>query len=67
MAHFHSGARPKGSIFIEGEGDKRYWTEKAFNRAGFVVSREKTNPFMTVPSDENDSWQLVSDNAKKEV
>lgn len=66
----HSGTfsfrtRPKGRIFIEGGGDKRHWTEKAFNRAGYVVSREKTKPYVTVQSDSDDSWQLVSDNERK--
>jgi iron complex transport system ATP-binding protein len=49
---------PKGSIFIEGEGNKRQWTEKAINRAGFIVSKEKTFPYVTIPSENNNLWQL---------
>jgi iron complex transport system ATP-binding protein len=48
----------RGSIFIEGGGNKRYWTEKAINRAGFTVSKEKTLPYVIIPSDKNNYWQL---------
>ena len=44
MGHFHSGVIPGEHIYLEGEGNKRYWTEKAINRAGFKVSKEKTIP-----------------------
>jgi len=66
----HSGTfsfrtRPKGRIFIKGAGDKRHWTEKALNRAGYSVSREKTSPYVTIPSEGNDQWYLVSENDNK--
>jgi iron complex transport system ATP-binding protein len=48
----------KGSIFIEGDGSKRRWTEKAINRAGFTVSKEKTIPYVIIPTDNNKFWQL---------
>jgi iron complex transport system ATP-binding protein len=48
----------KGTIYIEGEGDRKYWTEKAVNRAGFIVSEEKTFPYITLPSNSNLCWQL---------
>ena len=48
----------KGTIYIDGEGDKRYWTEKAVNRAGFTVSKERTFPYITLPSNGNLCWQL---------
>jgi iron complex transport system ATP-binding protein len=48
----------KGTIYIEGEGGKRYWTEKAVNRAGFTVSKEKTFPYITLPANSNLCWQL---------
>lgn len=50
----------KGNIFIEGEGILRHWTEKAVNRGGFAVSREKTDPFLIIPSGENKNWRLVT-------
>jgi iron complex transport system ATP-binding protein len=48
-----------GSIYVEGT-DWRYWTEKAVNRAGFSVSKEKTSTFIILPSATNNFWQLSS-------
>jgi iron complex transport system ATP-binding protein len=47
-----------GSIYIEGTGLSRYWTEKAVNRAGFSVSKEKTDTFIILPSENVSSWRL---------
>jgi iron complex transport system ATP-binding protein len=47
-----------GSIYIEGTGITRYWTEKAVNRAGFSVAKEKTSSFIILPSETNSFWQL---------
>jgi iron complex transport system ATP-binding protein len=57
---------PGSSIYVEGEGIKRYWTEKAINRAGYIVSKEKTDPFIITPSQKNLNWQLVSDSGNQE-
>jgi iron complex transport system ATP-binding protein len=56
----------KGSIFIEGVGSKRHWTEKAINRAGFNVSKEKTFPYVIIPTDNNKFWQLSTQTFVKE-
>jgi iron complex transport system ATP-binding protein len=48
----------RGSIYIDGRGKNRHWTEKAINRAGFTVSKEKTPTFIIIPSDSNNNWQL---------
>ena len=50
----------KGSIYIKGEGILRHWTEKAVMRAGFVVSEEKTDTFIIIPSGDSINWMLVS-------
>jgi iron complex transport system ATP-binding protein len=47
----------KGSIYIEGEGDMRAWTEKAVRRAGFSISREKTIPYIIIPSGKDTFWK----------
>jgi iron complex transport system ATP-binding protein len=47
-----------GSIYIEGAGLSRYWTGKAVNRAGFSVSKEKTDTFIILPSENVSSWRL---------
>lgn len=49
-------------IYIEGEGDKRYWTEKALTRAGFKISSERTIPYIILPFETNTQWQYVSEN-----
>jgi hypothetical protein len=49
-----------GSIYIEGT-DKRYWTEKAVNRAGFSVAKEKTSTYIILPSEINSYWQLSTE------
>lgn len=55
---FRSEAPAK--IFIEGNGEKRHWTEKAVNRAGFKVSDEITTNYIILPSKDMKEWQLVS-------
>jgi iron complex transport system ATP-binding protein len=49
-----------GSIYIEGSHE-RYWTEKAVNRAGFSVAKEKTSTFIILPSEINSYWQLSTE------
>jgi iron complex transport system ATP-binding protein len=61
---FRSDAR--GAIYIEGEGNKRRWTEKAVNRAGFTVAKEKTFPYITLPSESNLCWQLSGNTSLQE-
>jgi iron complex transport system ATP-binding protein len=51
---------PRGSIFLEGEGIKRWWTEKAINRAGFIVSQNRKLPSVKIPSENSNSWQLTT-------
>jgi iron complex transport system ATP-binding protein len=50
----------QGLIFVEGESEKRHWTEKALIRAGFNISLERTLPYIVLPVDKNNPWQLVS-------
>ena len=56
----------KGSIYIEGVGNKKHWTEKAINRAGFTVSKEKTYPYIIIPSDSNNFWRLLDQSCIQE-
>lgn len=51
-----------GNIFVEGKGEKRHWTEKALNRAGFKISAERTSTYIILPSASNEKWQLVTGN-----
>jgi hypothetical protein len=49
-----------GSIYIEGT-EKRYWTGKAVNRAGFSVAKEKTSTYIILPSETCSYWQLSAE------
>jgi hypothetical protein len=51
----------KRSIYIDGDGIMRHWTEKAINRGGFKVSKEKTFPFIILPAENNPHWKLVNE------
>ncbi len=52
----------RGSIFLEGKGMVRYWTEKAVERAGFSVADEKRYPIVKTPSGKNNNWILLKEN-----
>jgi iron complex transport system ATP-binding protein len=56
----------KGSIYLEGEGILRHWTEKAINRAGYSVAGNKTNPFIIIPTGNCKNWCLTTDKYKTE-
>jgi iron complex transport system ATP-binding protein len=49
----------RGSIFLEGDGKIRHWTEKAINRAGYSLSETMTNPYIRVPVSHSSNWQLL--------
>lgn len=49
----------RGSIYMEGEGILRHWTEKAVNRAGFAVSLKKTDPYVIIPAENCKNWRLI--------
>ena len=55
-----------GSIFIEGDGIVRHWTEKAVQRAGFTVSGQITTPYIITPDVNNANWRLISKTETKE-
>jgi len=57
---FSFRSETKGAVYLEGEGNKRFWTEKAINRAGFKVSKEKTLPFIILPTTNHSPWKLVN-------
>jgi iron complex transport system ATP-binding protein len=62
---FHSSI--KGSIYIEGEGQTRRWTEKAIRRAGFCVSVEKTLPYIVIPSGNENYWRFSGESYTCEI
>ena len=56
----------RGAINVTGDGIFRHWTEKAINRAGFSVSEEKSAPYLRVPSENNNNWQLLAGSSVRE-
>lgn len=56
----------RGSIYIEGTGTLRHWTEKAVNRAGFSVSKVQTAIFITIPQKNKKNWVLKTSESEKE-
>lgn len=57
----------RGSMFIEGDGIVRHWTEEAVIRAGFSISMVKTMPYIKVNTGHIKSWQLISKNSTEEL
>lgn len=51
------------SIYLEGEGVLRHWTEKAIHRAGYAVSTVKSTPYIIVASGKTSIWKLVTDDS----
>lgn len=49
----------KGTIYIKGEGIRKYWIENAVKRAGFLTSSIMTEPYISVPQDINDDYLLI--------
>jgi iron complex transport system ATP-binding protein len=56
----------RGSLYVDGDGILRHWTEKAINRAGFSVSEVKTIPYIIVPSGNNSNWRLSAYDSTQE-
>jgi iron complex transport system ATP-binding protein len=48
----------KNKIYIEGVGIRRQWVEKAIKRAGFLPSDLKTLPYIIIPENNKNEYQL---------
>lgn len=58
--------KDRGRIYIEGNGNIRYWTEKAIIRAGFSISRSPNNIVVKIPTAEFNKWQFITPEQSKE-
>jgi iron complex transport system ATP-binding protein len=47
----------KGKINVKGEGDRKYWTEKALIRAGYTISDSNSSIEVEAPSELNTKWK----------
>ncbi|MDQ1332697.1 MAG: transporter protein [Bacteroidota bacterium] len=56
----------RGTIWVEGEGMLRNWSEKAVIRAGYAIPEIRSSPYIKTPSDTNNKWELVNDDLTKE-
>jgi len=56
----------KGTMYVEGDGYTKLWTEKAIIRAGFTLTKEKKIPYIVSPSTKNKNWQLITFNTLHE-
>ncbi len=50
----------KGALFVEGNGNKRNWTEKALMRAGFSVSELPSDLVIKVPGEDFKKWIIAA-------
>jgi iron complex transport system ATP-binding protein len=55
----------KGTIFLQGKGKLRHWTEMAVNRAGYSVSEVPTSQYIIVPDRNNRNWILKYKDSEK--
>jgi len=46
----------KGKVILRGEGEKKYWTEKALLRSGYAVVDSQSVVEVEVPSNINSTW-----------
>ena len=53
----------KAQIYIEGNGIRRNWVEKAIRRAGFFSSDVKTIPWITIPDNSKSEYLFTTMNS----
>lgn len=46
----------RGSLFVKGTGENKYWTEKALIRAGYDISDSGSDIIIETPSETNINW-----------
>lgn len=56
----------KGKIIVNGEGEKKYWTEKALIRAGYSIADSGSAIKVESPSEINPVWKCHTPDACKE-
>jgi iron complex transport system ATP-binding protein len=56
----------KGKINVLGEGEKKYWTEKALIRAGYKIDVDESDFLVKIPSGNDSKWefQIPGENQK---
>jgi iron complex transport system ATP-binding protein len=47
-----------GKIYIEGEGIRKHWVEKAINRVGYSSSEDRTDPYISISAGNEKEYLL---------
>jgi iron complex transport system ATP-binding protein len=50
----------KGMVFVRGEKERKYWTERALMRAGYAVSDKEPVIEVEAPSEKNRCWKCLA-------
>jgi iron complex transport system ATP-binding protein len=56
----------KGQVKVWGEGDQKYWTEKALIRAGYTITDSKSTFEVQTPSKQCTQWKILTPDATME-
>lgn len=56
----------KGKVIVRGEGEKKYWTEKALIRSGYAVVESNSTVEIEAPSATNLNWKCTTSGASNE-
>jgi iron complex transport system ATP-binding protein len=56
----------KGKIIVRGEGEKKYWTEKALLRAGYAVVESESTVEVEAPFPVNSNWKCKTPGSYQE-
>jgi iron complex transport system ATP-binding protein len=55
---FMTGREIKGAIAVTGEGDLKFWTERAVVRSGYSVAKSGSSTSIFTPDKNNSSWRV---------
>ena len=56
-----------GSISVKGDGNIRYWTNRAIIRSGYSIEDSGFSAEVSVPSDNDPSWRFTTGNLSESV
>lgn len=63
---FSFRSKEKGRIYVEGDGIRKHWVEKAINRAGYSISEVRTMPYILIPPGKKSEYQFITHNSRQQ-
>lgn len=63
---FHLKKQPSGKVVVDGEGNIKFWTERAMERIGFQPVNEDCPIKVITPSVDIQKWILISEDSRFE-